>query len=269
MKSLLICAAAATLTTAALAGPYAPAAGQAGSDAVDATSSLIHGWATGVVAFAPGPQDISVGSSPPADYGVAANALGPSDASTSDPGPIVSLGDGGSIKLSFATPITNGPGADFAVFENGFSDTFLELAFVSVSSDGTHFIPFPSHSLTPASPQIGTFGTLDPTNIDGLAGKYRAGFGTPFDLALLSGVSPFLDVNRVTEVKIIDVVGSIDPQYGTRDSAGNLINDPWTTAFPSGGFDLDAVGVLNQVPEPATTLLLGSGAVFLVARRRS
>ena len=36
------------------------------------------------------------------------------------------VGDGGSAILTFDTPIANGPGFDFAVFENGFSDTFLE-----------------------------------------------------------------------------------------------------------------------------------------------
>jgi hypothetical protein len=33
---------------------------------------------------------------------------------------------------------------------------------------------------------------------------------------------------------------------GSRDSKGNIINDPWPTNFASSGFDLDAVGVINQ-----------------------
>jgi hypothetical protein len=48
-------------------------------------------------------------------------------------------------------------------------------------------------------------------------------------------------------VRIIDVIGSINPNYGTLDSEGNLINDLFPTPFYSGGFDLDAVGVLHEV----------------------
>ncbi len=32
------------------------------------------------------------------------------------------------------------------------------------------------------------------------------------------------------------------------DKNNNIVNDPWSTPFPSSGFDLDAVGVINQVP---------------------
>ena len=270
MKALLLslCAAACGLASA-VAGPYAPPAGQAGSTAISADSSSFHGWATGVVELTRGPQDISDPASDLASFGSGDDALGKSDATISNPNPVVSLGDGGHITLSFATPITNGPGADFAVFENGFADNFLELAFVEVSSDGTNFFRFPSHSLTSTATQVASFGTLDTTNIDGLAGKYRASFGTPFDLSLLANVSSLLDINNITEVRIVDVVGSIDPAFGTKDSDGNLINDPWPTGFPSGGFDLDAVGVLNQVPEPSILALAATGALLVTKRRRA
>jgi hypothetical protein len=73
-------------------------------------------------------------------------------------------------------------------------------------------------------------------------------------------------------VRITDVVGSIDPRYWTRDSLGNLINDPFTTPFASGGFDLNGVGVINEaaaVPEPSGWLLCltGIGIVGLFSRR--
>ena len=61
---------------------------------------------------------------------------------------------------------------------------------------------------------------------------------------MLSGVAG-LDINRVTQIKIIDVVGCIQPAFATRDSKDNIINDPWPTPFNTGGFDLDAVGVLH------------------------
>ena len=42
------------------------------------------------------------------------------------------------------------------------------------------------------------------------------------------------------------MVGSIDPQYGTYDAFGHIINDPFPTISHSAGFDLDGIGVLNQ-----------------------
>jgi hypothetical protein len=159
---------------------------------------------------------------------------------------LVSLGDGGAAVLTFQHPIYNGTGFDFAVFENAFSDQFLELAFVEVSSDGVRYVRFPATSLTPNDNQIGPFESKgDATLLNNLAGKYRANFGTPFDLEELID-STGIDVNNIKYVKIVDVVGSILPQYGTRDSEGRFINDPWPTPFASSGFDLDAIGVINQ-----------------------
>ena len=173
----------------AVAGPYAPAAGQAGSDG-HLREQLGHSrLGDGSGGINPRTAGHLRSGQCPASFGLVDNALGKSDATIANPNPVVSLGDGGHITLSFATPITNGPGADFAVFENGFADSFLELAFVEVSSDGTNFFRFPSHSLTSTGAQVASFGTLDTTNIDGLAGKYRAGFGTPFDLPRASRMS--------------------------------------------------------------------------------
>ncbi|HEY2762023.1 MAG TPA: PEP-CTERM sorting domain-containing protein, partial [Pirellulales bacterium] len=200
-------------------------------------------------------------------FGTGASALGPAGTDTTA---IVSLGDGGHITLGLVQPITNGPGADFAVFENSFADTFLELAFVEVSSDGTNFFRFPSVSLTSTATQIGSFGALDPTNLYDLAGKYRVGFGTPFDLNELAGISSLLDVNDVQFVRIVDVGGTINPQFASRDSLGNIVNDPYPTAFASGGFDLDGVGVINAVPEPAAYCMaaIGLTVLFGVLRRK-
>ena len=40
--------------------------------------------------------------------------------------------------------------------------------------------------------------------------------------------------------------GQSTQTLGTRDAEGHLINDPYPTDYETGGFDLDAVGVLNQ-----------------------
>ena len=155
------------------------------------------------------------------------------------------------------------------MFENSINDSFLELGFVEVSSDGTNFFRFAAVSLTPTDTQVGTFGSVDPTNLYNLAGKYRRGFGTPFDLAELSG-TPGLDLQRVSHVRVVDVIGSIDPLYATYDSQGHKVNDPWPTDFETGGFDLDAVCVLHQtVPEPGCAMLLAVGGVLLIRRRRA
>ena len=158
---------------------------------------------------------------------------------------VVSLGDGGYGILTFDEPINNGLGWDFAVFENSFSDDFLELAFVEVSSDGINFFRFPATSLTQDIVQVGGFGNIDATKIYKLAGKYRAQFGTPFDLDELANQAG-LNVNAITHVKVIDVVGCIQDSFATFDQLGNKINDPWNTPFASSGFDLDAVGVIEQ-----------------------
>ncbi len=254
-----------------VAGPYPGAAGTTGSDAIHMNDSAFVAWATGVSELVRGYADIANPDLGYASFGSGSDALGPVGGDTSDDVySTVSLGDGGWITLTFDTPIRNGEGWDFAVFENSFSDTFLELAFVEVSSNGTDFFRFDSVSLTPVTTQIGGFSHVDPTNIHNLAGKYRQGYGVGFDLAELSFVGAALDINAVTHVRIIDVVGTIDPTHARYDSLGNIINDPYSTPFSTGGFDLDAIGVRYEaVPEPASVAFLaGLSCVSLAWIRR-
>ncbi|MFN0126223.1 MAG: hypothetical protein ACKV19_06005 [Verrucomicrobiales bacterium] len=246
-------------TGTAIAGPYPPAAGRVGSDAIAADDGGIVGWAVEAVSLQRGPEEIDDPLSPQASYGSETSALGPSDVlgnvdqpepGTTAPKPAVSLGDGGSITLRFNPPIRHGAGPDFAVFENGIafnggSRFFMELAFVEASSDGVQFVRFPAFSETPVTSQIGSFAAIDPTNVRNLAGKYMAGYGTPFDLAELAD-APGLDLQSVTHLRIIDVVGSLDPRYARHDSLGRVVNDPWPTFLTTSGFDLDAVAVLHQ-----------------------
>ncbi len=248
----------------AYAGPFAPAAGVAGSTAMGKDDPAFVQWANAYRDYQPGPNVDLTWQTPEKGLG---KALGVAE-------DIVVLGDGGQITLTFGGYITNGAGADFAVFENSFSDTFLELAFVEVSSNGQDFFRFPNFSFT-ASPVNG-FGAIDPTNIDGLAGKYRQGFGTPFDLESLSA-RPGLDVNKVKYVRLIDVIGngttfdSFPAAYG----GPHPVYDPYPT-IGSSGFDLDAVGVIHYaavaaVPEPPQRAIYCAalGLLGLVARRRS
>lgn len=218
---------------------FAPPVGQMGTTAMYKDSSAFVAWATSCT-ITRGYQDIS-------DPGLGYASLGDSTFAIGIAGSngVVSLGDGGVAILTFNQPIANGPGYDFAVFENAFSDTFLELAFVEVSSDGINYFRFPATSYTQDTIQIDGFGAIDATKINNLAGKYRALYGTPFELDELVGKNG-LDVNHITHVKIIDVVGCIQTAFASFDKNGNKINDPWSTPFTSGGFDLDAVGVINE-----------------------
>jgi len=164
----------------------------------------------------------------------------------------VSLGDSGVADITFPAVLYNGPGADFAVFENGFSNpandsqAFLELAFVEVSSDGSRYVRFPAQSLTQTASQIAGAGQYMYANLlNNLAGKYIALYGTPFDLQELAD-SPGLDINNITHVRVVDVIGSIHG-HSSFDAYGRVINDPFPTNFNSGGFDLDAVGAIYHV----------------------
>jgi hypothetical protein len=218
------------LAPAAKAGPYAPAAGNSGSTAVSMDDPAFIDWASGWVDYIAGDNLASTWMNPQ-------KALGPPEGTSFE---VVSLGSGGAITMTFDPPLSNGLGWDFAIFENSFSDTFLELAYVEVSSDGVQFVRFDNDSLT-AGP-VGGFGATDPTNIDGFGGKYRQGFGTPFDLADLSTKDDVLNglvkLNEISHVRIIDIIGD-----GTfLDTSGGVIWDPYPTA-QSAGFDLDAVGV--------------------------
>jgi len=243
----------------ALAGPFDRAAGQPGSLAVAATDPAFVAWATGYESYLVGSDVDPAFRTPEKALGPGGFTVNPGSEQPNNPAfDIVSLGNGGSITLTFGGTIFNGAGWDFAVFENGFSDTFLELARVQVSSDGVNFSPFfPAFSCTPGP--VGAFGAMDPTNLFGFAGKYRVGFGAVFDLAVFSGLAG-IDVNAISHVRIVDVLGNgteFDSTPAGVDLCGDgvtgpaPIHDPFRTVG-SGGFDLEAVGVryLNAAPEP-------------------
>jgi hypothetical protein len=217
-------------------GPYAPSANQAGTTAIHSDSSVFVAWAL-KVEIQRGKQNISSNNSDTTTVGNWSQCLGKAT------GTVVSLGDSGVATMQFDGLIYNGVGPDFAVFENAFNHTFLELAFVEVSSNGVDFFRFPSHSLTDTVTPVGSFGSINPTQIHNLAGKYIGNYGTPFDLADLDSIID-LDVNAISHVRLVDVVGSLSPNHAQRDSKGRKVNDQYPTPFPSGGFDLDAVGVI-------------------------
>lgn len=230
-----------------MAQSYHDVPGAAGSIAIPKDSSCFVAWATNGI-ISRGYLDINDtlvtdSGSNRASFGVLENALGPAEG---DGMTVVSLGDAGSITLTFDQPITNGPGYDFAVFENSFMDHYMEFAFVEVSSNGTDFVRFPNDSEIPFVTQLGNASLADCRMVNNLAGKYRAGFGTPFDLSDVQGLNDSVDVASITHIRLIDVVGAINGTHVSFDSDNQPINDPYPTPFPSCGFDLDAIGVINQ-----------------------
>ena len=245
------------LVPVALWAQFAPAQDKPGTTAMHADSSAFVAWATGCTVER-GPMRIDKPENGLASYGEETLAIGV-PGGTFD---VVSLGDGGTATLTFVSPIYNGKGPDFAVFENGFAnavnpDTWaLELAFVEVSSDGVNFFRFPAVTYVQTDSQLGNSGSIDPAQLHNFASKYGAFYGTPFDLDEVED-NELLDKNRVTHVRLVDVVGNIDPEYANYDSKGHIINDPWPTGFNSSGMDLDAVGVIHDlahydVPENET-----------------
>jgi hypothetical protein len=220
---------------------FDPAGGEAGSKAVHFQSDLIQSWAQNVRIERGwmNKADTSLGL---VSFGMEEDAIGTAD------GKFVSLGDGGFAEIKLTEPMQNRMGYEFAVFENGFKypgGYYLELATVSVSTDGVHFTDFPAISLSDTAVQVDNGGVLSPVKLDQLAGKHPANWGTPFDLDDLPDAE-FLKRDSILYIRITDVTGSLNADYGTRDSKGSLINDPWPTPFPSGGFDLDAIAFLKE-----------------------
>lgn len=221
--------------------PYGPQALVSGSTAVIKTDPSIKGWATNC-SVNRGWMDIDTVSKGKVTFGADIDGVGAADNS------LVSLGDSGMAVLTFNNVIYNGTGIDFVVFENGFTngsnpeEAFLEYAFVEVSSDGTNYTRFPASCLIDSTqvPMAGQYANA--RKINNLAGKYIGGYGTGFDLQELAG-TPGLDIDNITHIRLVDVVGSIGA-HAQRDKDGIKVNDPYPTAFPSGGFDLDAVGAM-------------------------
>jgi len=187
-----------------------------------------HRFGTKVESFTPGPcagfggtsmPDIVLG--PPVGAGELKGSLD-----------VVSLGVGGEIVLSFEpNVIVDGPGPDFIVFENAFyaagnkDNPAADLAEVSVSEDGTTWVPFPCPP-PPAFPYGACAGWhpvySTPSNGISPLDPAKSG-GDLYDLATI-GVA----TARLVKIK--------DKSTETCDGVPKPNN---------AGFDLDAIAVVN------------------------
>jgi hypothetical protein len=260
---------------------FHPAPGDPNSNAIKKDSSCFVAWATGGTVTR-GFLNISdttseISGSNKASFGNLSLALGPATGSVTD---VLSLGDSGVATLSFDQFMIDGPGYDFAVFENGFTDNYIELAHIEISSDGIHFFRFPSTTEVPLDIQMGNASFSDCRMVNNLAGKYKVGYGTPFDISDIAD-DVNLDKFAVKYIRVIDAIGAISGNHTTTDQFGTIINDPFPTAFESGGFDLEAIGIINGTlgisdlellhvqafPNPMTdqlTIILSGNAVLMI-----
>ncbi len=273
---------------AALAGPYSDEYG----GLHHATSVAFRGWASGCVEYTR--PDSASGGFACNDKGARFTNLAEAvlvvlgkpaafdlDAATRH---VLSLGNGGSIVLTFESPIEDAAGPDFAVFENAFTDTtdftgtsreeatntfcFAELAFVEVATRTSAWARFPVtclnssvlHSLNNVDQEW--FASQDVSLLDGLAGKHRIEYGTPFDLGLLTNdpavLAGAVDLRCIRYVRLTDVIGD----GSTTDAAGRAIYDPYYDYFSgypnpahaaaTDGFDLRAVGVIHFITPKMT-----------------
>lgn len=148
---------------------------------------------------------------------------------------VLSLGRGGEIILEFLDiGLVDGPGPDLLVFENPFIG-WIETGVVAVSEDGQNFFEWPCMAKDPAKKFPGCAG-VNPvlsSKENGISATdpKQAG-GDAFDLADLG-------ISRARFVRI-------------RDSGENSYTGV------SGGFDLDAVAVVNGAP-----IGTSSGPLFL------
>jgi hypothetical protein len=180
-------------------------------------------YASEVISFEPGENggygmkdfpDVVLG--PPRGKGTGAGSLD-----------VLSLGVGGEIVLGFGErEIEDGPGPDFIVFENVFwangdpDQAFIEPGEVAVSDDGDHWQTFP------CDPQAGREDTgcagLHPTLV------YDTDGSDPLDPDQTGGDAFDLSAVQLRTARYVRIRDLSDDGEGT-----------------TGGFDLDAVGLVN------------------------
>jgi len=168
-----------------------------------------------------------------------------------------SLGNGGFAQLGFNVVIGDGPGADLIVSENPFGsfttplESFAEMVFVEVSSDGVTFARVPN-AYYGAAQSPGAYGFVNVGSYEGMAGAtpintsatdpldiVDAG-GDAIDLADLANdplvQSGAVALNAITQVRLVDVRDGID-----KDSRGVTIFDPGL-----GSADIDGISVIHH-----------------------
>ena len=177
---------------------------------------------------------------------------------------VLTLGNAGVVTLGFDVVLTNGPGADFTVSENGFEfggGVFAEVCSVEVSTNGVDFARFPTRYGGPPGPH-GDFDALAYATFAGLSGGAVVlsnvatnsidpfdpvvSGGEAFDLAELAEhplvQAGLVDLAQIHFVRLVDLV------------AGQELDSRGATIWDSGGAssaDVDAVSVIQHTQNQA------------------
>lgn len=182
-------------------------------------------YASEVVSFTPG-LNAGYGQANMPDVVLGPPAPGSSFSGSLD---VVSLGAGGEIVLGFGEhTVTDGPGADFIVWENPFfvggdvENPYAELGEVSVSLDGEEWHAFPCDPLQSDGYDPGCAGWRPRTEFDPCT-------LIPLDPSLVGGDAFDLADVGLSEIRYVRI----------RDLA--IDGGEW-----SAGFDLDAVGAVHR-----------------------
>lgn len=193
--------------------------------APDARDNSMLPYAREVIRFAPG-EGAGFGNDKLPDVVLGQpHGMGTGQASLD----VLSLGVGGTIELGFGDKhIIDGDGPDFVVFENPFwvngdeSNPFAEPGQVSVSMDGSTWLPFPCNSQGNDMGQYTGCAGFSPTL------EYDAFSLLPLDFSMTGGDAFDLADVGLSEARFVRIVDtSIEGE------------------MPSAGFDLDAVGLLH------------------------
>jgi hypothetical protein len=208
---------------------------------------------------------------------------------------MLALGHGSSITVMFGGPIPNGPGWNFAVFENSFLDSsfalagrgggtnyvydnsgtnlvpvargynfvWTKLAFVDVSSDDTNWARFPTTYLNTdvlfqatVPDSPAHWLSQDATMIDGLAGRTALQYGMPFSLSVLTN-NPNVRSGAVNlnNIRYIRFTDVVG-DGSALDQYGNPIYSPY--------YDGTQVPALVAAPDSATDGFCLRGVATLV-----
>jgi TonB family protein len=189
---------------------------------------------------------------------------------------VVSLGRDGEIQLSFDdNVIVDGPGVDFTVFENAFLEIgagsitdppFAEPARVSVSQDGSTWIPFSCSLILAGGPYWPGCAGIYPVLSDGTLVQPHASIPTSVPIQDLVGVSIFTITappgSGGDSFDLADV-GLSWARYVRIQSADFDVD---VVGSGNSGFDLDAVAAVHSSPTvPSVPSLQGIALVLLVA----
>ncbi|WP_257453390.1 cell surface protein [Archangium lipolyticum] len=178
-------------------------------------------FADKVVSFSPG-EDAGFGQDGYPDI-----VLGPPHGAGAGMGSldVLSLGRGGEIVLELTDiGVVDGPGVDLLVFENAFG-YFAETGVVAVSEDGQTWHEFPCDSANRAGGYPGCAG------VKPVSSSPENGI-SPTDPAVAGGDGFDLSTLGVARARFVRIRDTGSNSYGSS----------------AGGFDLDAVAVVNGSP---------------------